>query len=144
MRTDRLSHCGHVFLCAGLLSAASFTGCGSGKDVKPTGKVSGKVTVQGQPVVKGTVTFEMKTGGTAMSSQLDPTGSFAIADPVPVGNYTVSVTPPEPSPDDAATPGGGVATKANIPQKYRNTSTSDLTMDVKAGDNPPQTFDLKP
>lgn len=123
----------------------AIAGCGGGKDAQPTGRVSGKVTVQGQPVAKGTVTLEMKGGGAAASAAVGADGSFTVAEPLAVGTYTVSVAPPEPSPDDAPTPGGAaIAAKTNIPQKYRSSSTSDLTAEVKAGDNPPLTLDLKP
>lgn len=118
-------------------------GCHGSEPVTPTGKVAGKVTVKGQPVTAGTVNFDLKAGGYGTSAKLEATGSFSFSDGIPVGVYTVSVSPPEEMPvGPGETP--KPRTPFHVPEKYRSAPTSDLTAEVKAGDNPPLTLDLKP
>lgn len=129
-----------------------FTGCADKGPVR--GTVKGRVTMGTQVVTGATVFFENVEQGVAINAPLDADGNFEVksyqGDGLPVGTYKVAVLP------------GGVMTveeqgpKANeakatrpkpnaaIPEKYHSPSTSGLTIDVTAGDNPPHLIELKP
>jgi hypothetical protein len=126
-----------VTLVTGLLVAAS--GCG-----RPTGKVTGKVSYQEQPVVVGSVTL-MAEDGVPFQGQIQPDGTFQVAG-VPYGTYRVSVfssdnTPPAP-PTDAGVPPEVVARKKPrperaapagwfpIPERYGNFDQSGLAVTI--------------
>lgn len=120
-------------------------GCGGGVDdatrFGKTGKVKGKVTYSGNVVKEARVQFSSKDTGAAVIGTVAD-GEFVMADPVPVGNYKVAVmTPQESAPDS------GVAYKAkeypDIPLKYRDEFNTDLTAEVKEGENE-FNFDMKP
>lgn len=126
-------------------------GCGGGGAApKPTGTVSGKVTMKGAPLPKVTVTF-FGDGDTAAAVTKDD-GTYSLvhgasAD-VPAGEYKVSVTSVTPvttmDPTEmmkqtpAATP-----VKSPIPEKYAKAEKSGLTAVIKAGANADVNFDLK-
>jgi len=59
---------------------------------------------------------------------------------MPVGKYTVSVSPPELT--EALPPGEAETTKSPIPQGYFDESTSDIVKEIKEGENT-VTIDLK-
>jgi len=118
-----------------------FAGCGSG-EVK--GRVSGKVTFQGQPVSEGIVVFRHAEMGVHITAELQSDGSYRVVSAkgmgLPLGTFHVCVCPP---PIHVATAVGGPPPKikqySNIPQKYRDVKTSGLTLTVKQGDN---SFDI--
>lgn len=115
-------------------------GCGRATKVKKiTGKVQGTVTFNGQPVKAGTVSFEAKNGGEGVSADLDSSGKFTVADPVPIGTYIAVVTPVTLNPDEVAD-GKQPPPSDDIPEKYRSADTSDLTFEIKEG---PNTFEVK-
>jgi len=133
----------------GLLLAA--VGC------EGSASVSGKVTLNGQPVNGGAVTF-YGAGGRQEGSWIDPEGNYAIAK-APVGDVKVTVVsskagqPPK-LPKERAAPqhpggqeGGGGAAPAGkpvvVPDKYKDPERSGLTFTLKPG---PQTIpiELKP
>jgi len=121
----------------------SLSGCGGGKPTVPRGKVSGKITVGGQPLTAGTVNFDLKAGGYGAAAKLDDSGSYSIPDGIPVGTYTVYVSPPEEMPvGPGETRPSRPKAAVEIPVKYRSAPTSDLTAEVKAGENAPFSFDL--
>ena len=128
-----------------LIAGAISSGC-SRPPENPSGKVSGTITFQGKPITQGTVLFELKGGGAGGAAALDLEGKFSLVDALPVGSYVIAVAPPLPNPDDVAKPGFGSApvVKTEIPQKYRSPTTSDLSTEIKEGENPPLTLDLKP
>jgi hypothetical protein len=144
----------------GLLLAG---GCSS--DTGPqavTGKVSGRVTVDGRPLQAGcVVTFLPTTAGAEIASGLvGENGAFiAISGElpgIPVGEYRVIVSPPPLSPDEeeALTRKNSQAVMnalikqsreelekveypqdAIVPRQYWRESTSGLTFVVQEGDN---------
>lgn len=127
MKKRRLSGWLAVLPCA---LALMLTGCGSSK---PTGTVSGKVTFQGEPITEGEVLLvsdDKTNGGTA---KLDSSGTFKISQPVPVGNYTVCVTPPPL--EMADDPSQVQPPQSKIPDRYYSELTSDLKREIKEGEN---------
>lgn len=114
-------------------------GC-SGKDpsLPDTVSVAGKVTLDGEPLKEGVVTFHPKGGTHAATGQIGENGiysltTFSDSDGAPVGNYiaTVQVFPKGANPgfEDQA-PG-----YVKIPKKYTDVKTSDLLVEVKPGPN---------
>lgn len=109
-------------------------GCGGGGPArKPTGKVEGTVTFEGKPVEAGSVGLELKGGGGGALATIGAGGKFTIPE-VPVGNYVVTVTPVELTPDDVSA-GKTAPPSDNIPEKYRSIQSSDITAEVKEGAN---------
>jgi hypothetical protein len=124
-----------VSILPGLFLFLSLPGCGGKKSV-PVGEVFGKVTFQGKPVDEGRVTFMNKEAGTDDEALLSPDGTYTIK-AVPVGEYKITIIPLIVR--ERADPKGpvvGVEKPApNIPPKYRNSGTTDLTATVKEGKN---------
>lgn len=129
---------------AALLSGvALLVGCGP----TPTGTVSGTVTVGGQPIQNGLITFVPEKGESASAAILD--GKYTTG-PIPVGPCKVSVInrPANPAgeaavkeevgvgPGDvmpAPKPSKSKAKEVSVPQKYSDPTTSGLTHTVSAG-----------
>jgi hypothetical protein len=100
---------------------------------KPTGTVSGKVTHKGKPVTTGSVNLYWPEKGLGHIAKLSDSGAFTISEPVEVGTYKFYVQPPPPE----QLPPGQVskAPTLAIPKKYQDGSTTDKTVEVKAGPN---------
>lgn len=128
---------------AAVLGAIFVVGLGGcGKAAPPSGKVQGKVTVQGKSLEIGRVQFVKPDGVPVGSAKVNATGEFQFDAPVPVGEYRVAITPPgEEAPAGAPDPQLEKAMKA-IPPKYRNDNTSGFKATVKEGDNS-FTFDMQ-
>jgi hypothetical protein len=99
------------------------------------GTIAGQVQIAGLPAAGLQVSVTLPGQGVGASALLDAEGRFAIATPVPVGTYVVTVNPPVPLP-----PGPGPAPAkpfpvSKIPGKYRLESTTDLRAEVKEGPN---------
>ncbi len=129
-----------TIVLTGLLCAINFIGCSGGGKELPSGSVSGTVTYQGKPVVEGRVDFESDPPGYGAGATIKD-GQFAIEGGVVLGKYKVAIIPPPPPP-----PQPGVAPTdtdpADIPEKYRSLTTSDLTAEIKDGKNELK-FELK-
>lgn len=116
-----------------MLGIACFAvGCGkSGPSKFP---VSGTVTFKGTPVTEGMVSFYSKDGG-SISAFLDGSGSFVVDKGLLEGQYRVFIEPP---PEILTPPpaGGPPMTPPklypNVPEKYRQASTSGLLATVEA------------
>ncbi len=138
-------------MCIAVLMTVA-AGCGEAKI--PTGKLSGKVMYQDQPVTAGTVTFRNEQHGIVAAGDLTPTGEyhllFAGGPDIPANEYLVTVTPPEayvpvaadllkdgPKPPTSASTSNATASK--IPAKYRNFTTSGLSKILDEGEN---TYDI--
>lgn len=94
-------------------------------------------------MTEGFVGFTSKETGSGQTLPLGPGGKFAFAEPVVIGPYAVSITPPEGNPPTVENPAPKPPDPKNIPQKYRSDATTDLTAEVKEGKNE-FTFDMKP
>lgn len=101
-----------------------FAGCGS--KPQPTSTISGKVTLNGKPVTLGSVSFYDAAKGTGADAPIGADGSFSVTK-VPLGDYQVSVMPPQLGPEDPMTP---EVKNYPVPAKFRNGSTSGITCKV--------------
>lgn len=142
-------------LCAA--AAAFLAGCGGTSELA-RGTARGRVTLAGKPLAGATVVFENKAVGVAQSATLDDDGKYEFvtyaAAGLPAASYKVTVSsgrfmlPGEeiprltPAGKGPATPPKKAATA--VPEKYGKAESSGLSADVKAGENPPFDFDLKP
>lgn len=108
---------------------------------------SGTVTLDGQPLPDGTVTFFDGNGGSAGVGIIS-NGQFTVSEAsssegIQPGSYTVAVQSWEQEPG-AVTEAGEIVVegKSRIPEKYNSSETSGLTAEVGAGENS-FTFELK-
>lgn len=131
-----------------VLLFVSALGCGS--DAPPTGSAQGKITYNSEPVVEGNVVFENRSIGCLRAGALSADGSYTIDD-LDVGEYKVSIHPPEPElPNENTIANGGrinvrpvaIPDPENIPKKFRLTEDTPLVVKVTAGDNNQFDFDL--
>jgi len=129
------------------LLAASTWGCGSKSERPETLPVQGKVTYKGQPVPKGTVTFQSDSGQTATGEiQSDGTyklSTFAEGDGALPGHHKVMIIANDADP--TLMPGsspGYKPPKDLVPKKYEKLETSGLQADVTK-DKSSIDFDLK-
>ena len=120
-------------LCSILVSLV-ICGCGGVDPEGSTGKVTGKVTYQGAPVSEGTVSFFCRQTNVTAGGKLQSDGSFTLlfagGPKVPIGEYVVTVHPPnldiepgQPPPPHKEYP--------NIPHKYRSRQSTDLSFQIK-------------
>lgn len=117
-------------LLAGTTLVLGFlSGCGG----HPAGRVTGKVTLQGQPVTSGEVHFYSKEKGVGAIARIDRTGSYALPEPLEAGTYVVSILPAPPEP---VAPGSSMPPVVEtIPTRYRDPGTSGLSIPIKGGSN---------
>ncbi|MGE3805506.1 MAG: carboxypeptidase-like regulatory domain-containing protein [Gemmataceae bacterium] len=106
------------------------------------GKLTGKVTFQGQPVKEGVVIFSNAAKGVHMTANLNEQGTYTVEMAkgfgLPLGTYAVSVSPPIVDlPTGSAPP--PVKEHPEIPLPYRDPKTSGLSVTIVDGDN---TFDI--
>ena len=147
---------GKVWPCLGvsLFLALSAVGCGGRGGLA---EVSGTVTFHGQKLNTGTVTFQSAEKPYATSGQIQPDGTYKIADapvgPVKIGVKTLNFAamnarpgmkaaganvPQETKPPEGMAPPGGAAMPAPskaivIPDRWANPEDSGLTYTVTAG-----------
>jgi hypothetical protein len=141
-----------------LAVVATVAGCGKAADgfSGQRGKVSGKVTLAGEPLPAGCqVLFVAAKGGFTASGPVGPDGTYALEYQVPaglpVGDYLVQISPPSggstAAPVDPAAMAQKMTLQANatpasdlpFPERYASTSTSGLAFTVQPGAN---TFEL--
>lgn len=114
----------------GVAALTIATGC---EKVPPTGTVKGTVSVKGKPFSNASVMMLDSQSGNGGSADIDSAGTFVLLEPLPVGKYTLyfapkstQVSPDKPTP---FTP------DKSVPQMYWSVSTSDLSYNVKEGEN---------
>jgi hypothetical protein len=135
-------------LSLSLLLAGLPFGCGSGDEKTPTTlPVTGKVTYKGEPVTKGTITFQPDDGRPA-TGEIQPDGTyklstFADKDGAVPGHHKVMIVAntADPTKIPGSSP-GYVAPKDLVPKKYGSLSTSGLEKTVSK-DTASYDFDLK-
>jgi len=139
MAKPELTRCG-VYMVLGL-AVWFVSGCG-GTDRLETAEVTGKVTLDGQPLSHGTVIFAPERGrGATADNQSD--GSFTLStyrrgDGAIVGMHKISVfcteEVVETQPNDPGNLDAGMfkMDRSLIPTKYNSPGTSGLTFEVKA------------
>ena len=116
--------CGARVAAAILVLTVVMTGCSKRF---PMAEVSGKVTLDGQPLSGATVMF-VPEKGFAAAGTLQPDGTFRLISGRPgngavIGLHKVAVMPADPLLD------------ARIPITFRSAETSGLSAEVKAGKN---------
>jgi hypothetical protein len=140
-----------IFLSLGL----SQPGCGEGGDALPREPVTGRVTLDGQPLDGGSISFSPADPGQANSVSVGAriaAGSYSMrrADGPTPGKYRVAILGDEeataPPTDEAPGPmpkrsARQPVKESKVPGKYNTKST--LTADVKAGESNTFDFDLK-
>ena len=127
------------------LVAAALGGCW--RSSIPMGRVSGHVTVEGQPATGGVVYFVPERGPSA-AGRIDARGAYSLrsrveGDGVVVGRQRVyfgpAVAPPDPSKPMVFVP---PAPPTFPPLQYLSPETSGLTVEVRDGSNTLD-FDLR-
>ena len=125
-------------LAAGLLAIALFLFPGCSKQVS---KVSGRVTVKGEPIVAGRIVFIAEDGRLDSAQILD--GAYLVSR-APIGNVKITITGTPPAsnkprvgagkPERFVKPETGPNKKfVDVPKKYSDEKTTDLTYEVKSG-----------
>ena len=126
-----------VALCCGFLAGCD-SGAGAGKQ---TGNVTITVTYEGKPVADGRVDLDNVKGGSAGGGELSKEGIVKITD-LPVGEYSVIVVPPLPTPQVPGEAYVKPSERLDIPEKFRASTTSPLKATIKTGSNEYK-FELK-
>ncbi len=118
-------------------------GCGR---QPPLGQVTGTVLLDGQPLARGSLTFEAP-GCRPASARIEngrilPATTYRTGDGVPLGQQGIAVfSRAEPPPVAAATPGQNqfapesMAGRSLIPQRYNAPATSGLSVTIEPGRN---------
>jgi hypothetical protein len=124
-----------VGACCLVLGAISLPGCG-GRDHPEVGRVSGVVTLDGQPLPEATVMFQ-PTEGRASIATTDSAGKYSLTylDGVPgarLGTHKVIIRTEVPGED-----GQPPIVREKLPKRYHD--QTELTAEVKPGSN---TFDF--
>lgn len=134
MTTSRLhgscARSGMAIACSAvvLVLAVVLAGCGKGK---PVGTVAGKVQFRGQAVTEGVVTLYSAQLGFGNETAIKPDGTFVV-EGLPYGPYQMAIHPAMIVDDleGKAFPMAKPKRVDNIPEKYRNPSTSGFACDV--------------
>jgi hypothetical protein len=122
-----------LVLCVlGPLLVGTLAGCGDGKTV-----VNGTVTLDGEPVPKGAVTFVRSDGDLVREGAVIEKGAFQVR--VPPGKYRIEVNGRKVVGKKTQKGMNGQdeeieLTEELFPEKYN--LKSELTADIKSGDNP--------
>jgi hypothetical protein len=132
-----------------VMFAATMLGCG-GESLGPTGKVTGKLTLDGKQLPPGhAVSFMQMQKGFLAYGMTDAEGKFEVKSwnngDMPVGNYDVMIAPPSSDVDDSQrsaedrfeNPQNADSSQPRVlfPAKYRETTTSGLQYEIKEGVN---------
>jgi hypothetical protein len=110
-------------------------GCG---ETTPTGTVRGKVTLDDAPYADAAVVFMSLESGKAGSADIQADGTFSIETPLEVGSYKVFLTPKSASLEeemDMDKPMPEPMIDESVPEKYWNEASSDITIEITAGEN---------
>lgn len=127
----------------------SLGGCG-GSPYGPTGRVAGKLTMEGKTLPAGhSVSFMQMEKGFLAYGITDAEGKFEVKSwndgQMPIGSYDVMIGPPggetaeisqQSAEDRFDNPQGNAAkNRVAFPARYRETTKSGLRFEVKEGDN---------
>ncbi len=111
------------------------TGCGGIYDAT----VSGVVTLDGNPLPRGTVSFNPEIPGPSSYGQIDSSGRYSVMtgreEGLPPGNYVLTVVSNEPPTETGKNGGPPPAGNPITPRWYRSPSTSGLQYTVEEGSN---------
>lgn len=139
--TGRAVRVAPVALSIVCLLACAVVGCGKPGPQGPTGTVRGRITHQGAPLDAGSRVFFTSESFNA-SGLVGEDGKFSVESldgpRIPAGKYQISVAPPsgpELTPEqqmERYDRGEVAGDDPKIPQKYRNSATSELSFEVRA------------
>ena len=123
-------------VCLSLFLSLFLIGCGDGRPSRV--KVSGFVTVDGEPLKFGSVNIRPAAGGRSASGSLDSNGAFIVTmyekgDGLPPGSYRVAIKATQWVSD-------GVQ-RWHAPKKYADHENSGLTVEISEPTSD-LTFDL--
>lgn len=111
---------------------AAIPGCGGSDYELKVARVSGVVTLDGEPLAEGYVSILVRKGrmgrGAIQSDGTFVIGTYKDADGAQVGSHTVVV---KQVPRDE---GGGKKNRVPIPKRYGKSNTSGLSIDIKPGE----------
>ena len=125
-RPDFVRHMTAFLLLSMVVTAV---GC---SNEKPTGTLSGAVTYNGSPVNAGAINF-ISADGAGAESPIEG-GEYAVEGALPVGQYSVFLSPPRPQPQPPGKPPIPAA-KFDVPAKFHSSASSGLKVTVEAGKN---------
>ncbi|MEQ9408952.1 MAG: hypothetical protein RIK87_14540 [Fuerstiella sp.] len=116
------------------------TGCGDNEDLPETAPVSGKVTLNGQPLTNGTVTFHPEGPGNPGYGEIKEDGAFDLTtyelrDGAVLGLHKVTVEVFDADPEGPPPLPGSEDELSTVPKKYSSPETSPLRFEVKQGTN---------
>lgn len=142
-----------VALALGLASIM-LSGCNGGPGAGgPTGTVTGRVTIGGQPLEESVVVTFLGQDGSPATALTAPDGRYELtiltSRSIPVGHYKIGISPYDPTESAASAPvdprqvldvktGASTARtqwNSQVPARYGNPATSGLERDVKSGPN---------
>jgi hypothetical protein len=113
------------------VGTAVFSGCGG-----HAAKVAGSVTLNGQPLTKGVVSFHKDGGGALATGTIQPDGTYALStgrgEGLEPGAYTVTVFANEMPKSDSFSE---VLPKVLTPEVYKDKRTSPLKFTINRGEN---------
>jgi len=121
------------------------TGCFPAKphSNKPRGGITLFVTYGTIPVTSGEVNLYNVNTGEAAGGQLNAQGELSLSDVV-AGTYTVTLLPPDDSPSaDPEASSSSEQSRPDIPERFRRSRTSPLSIEVKEKTQSEFRFDLK-
>ncbi len=123
-------------------------GCASSgeEDFPETVPVKGKVSMAGQPLPKGSISF-IPNAGRPATALIQPDGTYVLStfkekDGAVPGRFRVTITATTAEPNQMPRP-GEPPPKNLVPKKYNRPETSGLTAEVEKKDNKDFDFDLK-
>lgn len=136
-------------LSLALLLAVLPYGCSADHDYGPTGRVTGKLTMDGKPMAVGTgICFTEPIAGFLAFGLTDAEGTFSVDSwnegNLPVGQYKAWLAAPAGAPPRELTSeermdhpelAAEPRVRYEFPKKYLDIKTSGLQFDVKNGDN---------
>ncbi len=137
-----------------ILGMTAALGCGSSGPKAPekiaTTPVDGVVTLNGKPAAEVSISLHHSEGKVAPRGISDKEGKFSIStygkdDGAPAGKYKVTAAKnmtKEISPGVLAPPPPG-GFKSDIPTKYESVNTTDISVEIKAGEKNSLKIDLK-
>ena len=126
-----------ILLTAASALLAVTLGCGRREVL---GKVTGRVTLEGEPVKQGYVIFRNDTKGVHMMAEMDASGNYEVSMAggygLPLGEYRVYLSPPVAEiPFGPAQAPPQPSEVAKFPEKFLQPETSGLKLIVAKGDN---------
>ena len=120
-----------------MICLSAFILCAVGCGGKPA-KVQGAVTLDGQPVTRGTIGFSPVDGGQKAVGVIDGNGNYDLRTNrergLEVGEYAVTVSSRERGEVDE-NGGPPMPGKFLVPRRYSSSNTSGLRFEVQSGSN---------